>query len=121
MCDSCRAGAWGRKAGENPFAHVVEGPDSISSSCRSPSPSLGFLSLRGKRSTKPLPQTTLLRPIFRNKDFSDCMMNREYFLKYSQTYGPFDLDGVSDNDGVNSSVAEDFCCPASPFQERDLH
>jgi hypothetical protein len=50
------------------------------------------------------------------------MMNRECFLKHSQTYGPFDLDGASDNDGINSSVAEDdFGCPASPFQERDLH
>ena len=67
----------------------------------------------------PLPQTTL-RPVFRSKDFSDWMMNREYFLKYSQTYGPFDLDGASDNDGLNSQVAEDFCCPARPFQERDL-
>jgi hypothetical protein len=45
------------------------------------------------------------------------MMNREYFLKYSQTYGPFDLDGASDNDGLDSQVAEDFCCPP----ERDLH
>jgi hypothetical protein len=68
----------------------------------------------------PLPQTTL-RPVLRSKDFSDWMMNREYFLKYSQTYGPFDLlDGASDNDGLNSQVAEDFCCPARPFQERDL-
>jgi hypothetical protein len=47
------------------------------------------------------------------------MMNREYFLKYSLD-GPFDLDGASDNDGLNSQVAEDFCCPARPFQERDL-
>jgi hypothetical protein len=30
----------------------------------------------------PLPQTTL-RQVFRSKDFSDWMMNREYFLKYS--------------------------------------
>jgi hypothetical protein len=67
----------------------------------------------------PLPQTTW-RPVFRSKDFSDWMMNGEYFLKYSQTYGPFDLDGASDNDGLNSQVAEDFCCPARPFQERDL-
>jgi hypothetical protein len=66
----------------------------------------------------PLPQTTL-RPVFRSKDFSDWRMNREYFLKYSQTYGPFDLNGASDNDGFNSQVAEDFCCPARPFQERD--
>jgi hypothetical protein len=49
----------------------------------------------------PLPQTTL-RPFFRSKDFSDWMMNRGYFLKYYQTYGPFDLDGASDNDGLNS-------------------
>jgi hypothetical protein len=61
-----------------------------------------------------------LRPAFRSKDFSGRMMNREYFLKYSQTYGPFDLDGASDNDGLNSQVAEDFCCPERPFQERDL-
>jgi hypothetical protein len=67
----------------------------------------------------PLPQTTL-RPVFRSKDFSDMMTNREYFLKYSQTYRPFDLDGASDNDGLNSQVAEDFFCPAHPFQERDL-
>jgi hypothetical protein len=67
----------------------------------------------------PLPQTTL-RSVFRSKDFSDSMMNREYFLKYSQTYGPFDLDGASDNNALNSQVAEDFCCPARPFQERDL-
>jgi hypothetical protein len=67
----------------------------------------------------PLPQTTL-RPVFRSKDFSDWMMNREYFPKYSQTYGPFDLDGASDSDGLNSQVAEDFCCSARPFQERDL-
>jgi hypothetical protein len=62
----------------------------------------------------PLPQTTL-RPFFRSKDFSDGMMNKEYFLKYSQTYEPFDLDGACDNDGLNSQVAEDFCCPARPF------
>jgi hypothetical protein len=48
----------------------------------------------------PLPQTTL-RLVFTSKDFSDWMMNREYFLKYSHTYGPFDLDGASDNDGLN--------------------
>jgi hypothetical protein len=62
----------------------------------------------------PLPQTTL-RAVFRSKDFSDWMMSSEYFLEYSQTYGPFDLDGASDNDGLNSQVAEDFCCPARPF------
>jgi hypothetical protein len=68
----------------------------------------------------PLPQTTL-RPIFRSKDSSDGMMNRENYLKYSQTYGPFDLDGANENDGLdNSQVAEDFCCPARPFHERDL-
>jgi G3E family GTPase len=55
----------------------------------------------------PLPQTTL-RPVFRSKGFNDSMMNREYFLKYSQAYGPFDLDRASDNDGLNSQVAEDF-------------
>jgi hypothetical protein len=60
----------------------------------------------------PLPQTTL-RPVFRSKDFTDWMMNREYFLNYSQTYGPFDLDGANDNNGLNSKVAEDFCCPAA--------
>jgi hypothetical protein len=48
------------------------------------------------------------------------MMNRGYFPKYSQTYGPFDLDGASDNDGLYSQVAEDFCCPARPLHERDL-
>jgi hypothetical protein len=47
----------------------------------------------------PLPQTTL-RQVFRSKDFSDWMMNREYFLKYSQTYGPFDLGGASDVDDI---------------------
>jgi hypothetical protein len=62
----------------------------------------------------PLPQTTL-RPIFMSKDFSYWMMNREYYLKYSQTYGPFDLDGASDYDGLKSQVAEDSCCPARPF------
>jgi hypothetical protein len=72
-----------------------------------------------KEVRNPLPQTTL-RPSFRSKDFSDWMMNREYFLKYSQTCGPFDLYGASDNDGLHSQVAEDFCCPARPFQERDL-
>jgi hypothetical protein len=47
------------------------------------------------------------------------MMNiREYFLKYSKTYGPFDLDGASDNDGLNSPMAENFCSPARPFKER---
>jgi hypothetical protein len=46
------------------------------------------------------------------------MMNIENFLKYSQTYGPFDFS--SDNDGLNSQVAEDFCCPARPFQKGDL-
>jgi hypothetical protein len=40
---------------------------------------------------------------------------------YSSTYGPFDLDGGSDNDGLDSQVAEGFCCPARPFQKRDLH
>jgi hypothetical protein len=76
--------------------------------------------IKTKEVRSPLPQTTL-RPFFRSKDFSDMMMNREYFLKYSQTYGPFDLDGASDNDdGLNSQVAEDFRCPARPFQERDL-
>jgi hypothetical protein len=44
----------------------------------------------------------------------------KYFLKYSQTYEPFDLDGASDNDGLYSQVAEDCCCPARPFQEKDL-
>jgi hypothetical protein len=48
------------------------------------------------------------------------MMNRKYFLKYSLAYGPFDLDGPSDNDGLSSQVAEDFYGPARPFQERDL-
>jgi hypothetical protein len=67
----------------------------------------------------PLPQTTL-KPVFKSKDFSDWMMNREYFLKYAQTYGPFDFDGASDNDGLYSQVAEDFCCPVRPFQERNL-
>jgi hypothetical protein len=67
----------------------------------------------------PLPQTTL-RPVFRSKDFSDWMMNTEYFLKCSETYGPFDLDGASDNDGLSSQVAEIFCCPARRIQERDL-
>jgi hypothetical protein len=62
----------------------------------------------------PLPQTTL-RPFFRSKDFSEWMMNMVYFLKYSQTYGPFDLNGASDNDGLNSQVAEGFCCPPRPF------
>jgi hypothetical protein len=63
-----------------------------------------------------LPQTTL-RPVFRSKDYSDLMMNRKYFLKYSQTYGPFDLDGASDNDGLhNSQVAEDFCYFCSHFR-----
>jgi hypothetical protein len=41
------------------------------------------------------------------------MMNREYFLKYSQTYGPFDLDGASD--GLNSQVAEDFLLSGAPI------
>jgi hypothetical protein len=72
-----------------------------------------------KEVRNPLPQTTL-RPIFRSKDFSDWIMNREYFLKCSHIYGPFDLDGASDNDGLDSQVAEDFCCPVRPFQERDL-
>jgi hypothetical protein len=67
----------------------------------------------------PLPQTTL-RPIFRSKDFSGWKMNRGYFLKYSQTYGPFDLDGATYDERLNSQVAEDFCCPARPFKERDL-
>jgi hypothetical protein len=75
--------------------------------------------IKTKYVRNPLPQTTL-RPVFRSKDFSDWMMNREYFVKYSQTYGPFDLDGASDNDGLNSQAAENFCCPARPFQERDL-
>jgi hypothetical protein len=35
----------------------------------------------------PLPQTTL-RPIFRSKNFSDWMINREYFLS---TLRPTDL------------------------------
>jgi hypothetical protein len=43
------------------------------------------------------------------------MMNRKYLLQYSQTYGPFDLDEASDKNGLNSQVAEDFCCPARPF------
>jgi hypothetical protein len=64
----------------------------------------------------PLPQTTL-RLVLRSKDFSDWMMNMEYFLKHSQTCGPFDLDGASDNYGLNSQVPEDF----GPFHERDLH
>jgi hypothetical protein len=58
----------------------------------------------------PLSQTTL-RPFLRSKDLSDWMMNREYFRKYSQTYGPFDFDGANNN----SQVAEDFFCPARPF------
>jgi hypothetical protein len=48
-------------------------------------------------------------------------MNREHFLKYSQTYGSFELDGASDNDGLNFQMAEDLCCPARPFQKRYLH
>jgi hypothetical protein len=49
------------------------------------------------------------------------MMNREYFHKYSKKYGPFDLDGASDNDGLNSQVPHpSFCCPKRPFQEQDL-
>jgi hypothetical protein len=67
----------------------------------------------------PLPQTTL-RLVLRSKDFSDSMMNREYLLKFSQTYGHFDLDGASDSDGLISQVAEDICCPARTFHERDL-
>jgi hypothetical protein len=67
----------------------------------------------------PSTQTTL-RQVFRSKVFIDWMMNREYFLRYSQTYGPFYLDGSNDNAGLNSQEAEDFCCPARPFHERDL-
>ena len=48
------------------------------------------------------------------------MLNREYFLRYAEEYGPFDLDGACDNDGNNTQVAEDFCCPARPFQDREL-
>jgi hypothetical protein len=72
---------------------------------------LQLLMMRQRQKVRdPLPQTRV-RPVFRSKDFSDWMMNR----------GPFDLDGASDNDGLNSQVAENFCCPARPFQERDLH
>jgi hypothetical protein len=42
-------------------------------------------------------------------------MNREYFLMYSHTYGPFDLDGASDNDGLNFQVAEDFLLSGAPI------
>jgi hypothetical protein len=49
-----------------------------------------------------------LKPIFRSKDFGEWMMNREYFLKYTHTFGPFDLDGASDNDSLNFQVAGDF-------------
>jgi hypothetical protein len=49
------------------------------------------------------------------------MMNKEYFLKYSQTYGHFDLDGASDNDGLNSQVAEDLCCTARAHFRREIY
>jgi hypothetical protein len=47
------------------------------------------------------------------------MLNREYFLNRSQTYGPFDLDGARNNDGLNYQVAEGFCCPARPGVRED--
>jgi hypothetical protein len=43
------------------------------------------------------------------------MLNREYFLKNSQTYGPFDLDGASGNDGMDSQVAEDLLLSGAPI------
>ena len=53
-------------------------------------------------------------------DYNNWEMARDYFHKYSRQYGPFDLDAASDNDGKNSHVAYQYCCPAHPFQERDL-
>jgi hypothetical protein len=83
------------------------------------SPTTTHDEIKAEEVRDPLPQTTL-QLVLRSKDFSDWMMYREYFLKYSQTYGPFDLDRASDNEGLNSQVAEIFCCPARSFQERDL-
>jgi hypothetical protein len=46
------------------------------------SPTATHEETKTKEVRNPLPQTTL-GPFFRSKDFSDWMMNREYFLKYS--------------------------------------
>jgi hypothetical protein len=67
----------------------------------------------------PLVRATL-QPDCISKDFSDWMLHRDYFLKYDKEFGPSDLDGASDNDGRNSQVTGNFCCPAQPFQENQL-
>jgi hypothetical protein len=79
------------------------------------SPTTTWYETKTEKVRTPLPQTTL-RLVFRSKDFSGWMMNREYFLKYSRTYGPFDLDGASDNDGLISQVAEDFAVWRAHFK-----
>ena len=61
------------------------------------------------------PVRATLHPDYTSKDFSDWMLDRDYFLKYDKEFGPFDLDGPFDNDGMNSQVTGCFCCPAQPF------
>jgi hypothetical protein len=61
-----------------------------------------------------------LHPDYNSKEFNDWMLHRDYFLKYDKEFGPFDLDGASDNDGRNNQVTGIFCCPAQPFQENRL-
>jgi hypothetical protein len=46
------------------------------------------------------------------------MMNMEYFLK---TFGHVDLDGASDNDGLNSQVAEDVVVRRTNLFRREIY
>ena len=48
------------------------------------------------------------------------MFNREKFLEYNERFGPFDLDGASDDNGQNAQVSTEFCCPSRPFESFDL-
>ena len=49
------------------------------------------------------------------------MLNRHYFLRWSDTFGPFDWDGAASNDGSNAQVANGaFNCPDRSFLRQDL-
>lgn len=52
-------------------------------------------------------------------DMSEWQLDRHRFLRYHRLYGPFDLDGASDNAGANAHVT-DFCCPDRSFLETDF-
>ena len=48
------------------------------------------------------------------------MLDRTEFLKLSDSYGPFDIDACADDNGTNSQVSQDFCCPSKSFLDRDI-